>query len=188
MMDAYCSYSDQELTAFLKNGDKSAFTEIYNRYWKKMFALACQKINDPEEAREIVQQIFIRLWERKDKLEINNTLGGYLSVSVKYRIINALNMHYVRKNYIDNLPAWSELDDSTQEWLDFEEVKERLAILVSNLPEKCRIVFVMSREQGLSQKKIAETLNISEKTVEAHLSKAVKSLRTGLRSFFLTLL
>jgi len=188
MMDAYCSYSDQELTAFLKNGDKSAFTEIYNRYWKKMFTLACQKINDPEEAREIVQQIFIRLWERKDKLEINNTLGGYLSVSVKYRIINALNMHYVRKNYIDNLPAWSELDDSTQEWLDFEEVKERLAILVSNLPEKCRIVFIMSREQGLSQKKIAETLNISEKTVEAHLSKAVKSLRTGLRSFFLTLL
>lgn len=187
-MSAYSSYSDQKLTTFLKNGDKSAFTEIYNRYWKKMFALACQKINDPEEAREIVQQIFIRLWERKDKLEITSTLVAYLSVSVKYRIINALNMHYVRKNYIDNLPSWSELDDSTQEWLDFEEVKERLAILVSNLPEKCRLVFVMSREQGQSQKQIAEALNISEKTVEAHLGKAIKSLKIGLRSFLLTLL
>lgn len=188
MIAAYSSYSDQELTALLKNGDKTAFTEIYNRYWKKMFAVACQKINDSEEAREIVQQIFISLWERKEKLEITSTLASYLSVSVKYRIINALNMQYVRKNYIDNLPAWSELDDSTQEWLDFEEVKERLAVLVSDLPEKCRLVFVMSREQGLSQKKIANALGISEKTVEAHLGKAIKSLKTGLKSFFLTLL
>ena len=187
-MDVYNKLSDVQLTTLLKTGDHAAFTEIYDRYWKKMFVLAGQKLDDPDEAKEIVQQIFVRFWERRAEIEIQGSLSAYLSMSVKYRIINALDKHYVRKNYIDNLSVTSEIDNSTQEWLDFEEVKERLAALVSDLPEKCRLVFVMSREQGLSQKQIAKELDISEKTVEAHLGKAIKSLKTGLKSFFLTLL
>lgn len=187
-MEVYNKLSDVQLTNLLKTGDHAAFTEIYNRYWKKMFVLAGQKLDDLDEAKEIVQQIFVRFWERRAELEIQGSLSAYLSVSVKYRIINALDMHYVRKNYMDNLSVTSEIDDSTQEWLDFEEIKERLAILVSDLPEKCRLVFLMSREQGLSQKQIAKELDISEKTVEAHLGKAIKTLKTGLSSLFLTLL
>jgi RNA polymerase sigma-70 factor (family 1) len=187
-MAAYSAYTDQELVALLKQGDEHAFTEIYNRYWKRVFAVAVKKLGDFDEAKEVVQEIFISLWERREKVVVEGELASYLSVSVKYKIINRLDKHYIRKNYIDNLPASAEVDNSTQEWLDFEEVKERLAKLVSELPEKCRLVFVMSREQGLSHKQIAEEMNISEKTVEAHLSKATKTLRTGLRSFFLTLL
>ncbi|HKG04845.1 MAG TPA: RNA polymerase sigma-70 factor [Pedobacter sp.] len=187
-MAAYGVYTDEELLALLKSGDRAAFTEIYNRYWKRMFALAGKKLNDLDEAKEVVQEIFIRLWERSAQIEVESNLGAYLAVSVKYRIINKLDQHYIRKNYVDNLPASSEVDNSTQEWLDFEEVRERLAKLVSELPEKCRLVFVMSREQGLSHKQIASELDISEKTVEAHLSKATKTLRTGLNSFLLSLL
>lgn len=187
-MSEYNTYTDHELVLLLKGGDEAAFTEIYNRYWKTLFAVAGQKIYDLEEAKEIIQNIFIRLWERRTELEIESSLSAYLSVSVKYRIINALDKHYIRKKYIDDLPLLSEVDNSTQEWLDFEEVKEQLARLVAELPEKCRLVFVMNREQGMTQKQIAAELNISEKTVEAHLSKAVKSLKTGLSSFFLTLL
>jgi RNA polymerase sigma-70 factor (family 1) len=187
-MVAHSAYSDQELVALLHKGDHAAFTEIYNRYWKRIFVLAAKKLLDLDEAKEVVQEIFIRLWERREQLVIDTNIVSYLSASVKYRIINRLDKVYIRKNYIDNLPGDVEVDNSTQEWLEFEEVQERLAKLVSDLPEKCRLVFIMSREQGLSHKQIAADLEISEKTVEGHLSKATKSLRMGLRSFFMSLL
>ena len=75
--------------------------------------------------------------------------------------------------------------NSTEDWLEFEELKSRLELLVSNLPEKCRLVYKMSRENGMSQKQIAEEFCISEKTVEAHIGKALKVLRTGLGQIFL---
>ncbi|SMC38238.1 RNA polymerase sigma-70 factor, ECF subfamily [Pedobacter africanus] len=187
-MVVYNTLSDGELVVLLKQDDRSAFTEIYNRYWKKLFTTAGQKVFELEEAREIVQNIFISLWERRDSLKIEGSLSAYLSVSVKYRIINSLDKHYIRKKYLDSLPVVSEIDNSTQEWLEFEELKERLSALVADLPEKCRLVFTMSREQGMSQKEIAQELDISEKTVEAHLGKAIKTLKTGLKSFLLSLL
>lgn len=187
-MVVYNILSDSELTVLLEQGDRNAFTEIYNRYWKKLFTIAGQKVFELEEAREIVQNIFISLWERRDTLKIEGSLSAYLSVSVKYRIINSLDKHYIRKKYLDSLPAVSEIDNSTQEWLEFEELKELLSALVADLPEKCRIVFTMSREQGMSQKEIAHELDISEKTVEAHMGKAIKKLKTGLKSFLLSLL
>lgn len=186
-MEDLRSASDQELIALLKGADHAAFTEIYKRYWKKLFTVAANKIADLEEAREIVQNIFISLWNRRNELEIKGTLGNYLAVSVKYRVINALDKQHNHQNYLESLST-SEVDDSTQEWLEFMQLKERLSILVAELPEKCRIVFQLSREQGLSQKEIAAELGISEKTVEGHLTKALKNLKTGLNSFLMTLL
>lgn len=179
--------SDLELVALLKGDNHAAFTEIYKRYWQRLFTVAANKISDLEEAREIVQNIFISLWNRRAELEIKGTLSNYLAVSVKYRVINALDKQHNHQTYLDNLST-SDLDDSTQEWLNFMELKERLSILVAELPEKCRIVFQLSREQGLSQKEIASELGISEKTVEGHLTKALKNLKTGLHSFMITLL
>ncbi len=186
-MDSYSKLSDLELINLLKQGDQSAFTEIYKRYWQKLFTVAANKINDLEEAREIVQNIFISLWNRRELLDIKGTLSNYLAVSVKYRVINVLDKQNNHQKYLDSLNA-SELDDSTQQWLEFMELKERLAELVAELPEKCRLVFQLSREQGYSQKEIAQELGISEKTVEGHLAKATKSLKTGLNNFLITLL
>lgn len=186
-MIPYHELPDEELTALLKSGDHAAFTEIYNRYWKKMFTLAGQKIDDLDEAQEIVQQIFVNLWKRREELDIRSSLASYIAVSVKYRVINALDKRYVRKKHLDNLP-FSIVDDSTVELLEFDEMKMRIADIVSKLPEKCRLVFVLSRDEGLSQKQIAEKLGISDKTVESHLRKAIKTLRNGLNSFILTLL
>ncbi|WP_343702984.1 RNA polymerase sigma-70 factor [Chitinophaga sp.] len=183
-MGAYGLYSDQQLITFLQQGDEQAFTEIYNRYWQRMFVLASRKLFDLEEAREVVQNIFINLWERRARLEIDSTLSAYLSVCVKYRIINTLDKHYVRKKHAAEFTA-AVAHNTTEEWLEFEETRERLARLVADLPEKCRMVFTMSRDKGMSQKQIAEALHISEKTVEAHLGKALKTLKAGLRSYLL---
>lgn len=179
---------DQDLMSLLERDNHDAFTEIYDRYWKKMFALAADKLDDLDEAKEIVQQIFVSLWERRHTIDIHQSLSGYIAVSVKYKVINILHRRDVRQKHLDELPSDFNVDDSTLEWLEFEELRHRIAKIVTNLPEKCRLVFVMSREEGLSQKKIAKKLGLSEKTVEAHLGKAIKTLKSGLKSFFLTLL
>lgn len=177
---------DDDLIVQLKTSDRKAFEEIYNRYWKQMLALACLKIEDADESQEIVQQIFITLWERREELIIKSSLSGYLSVAVKYKIINTLNKRYIRRRHLENLPTTSFAQDSTTEWLEFEELQRKITKTIEELPEKCRLVFVLSRDQGLSQKKIAEKLQISEKTVEAHLGKAIKSLRSKLGANFFT--
>lgn len=186
-MNTYSKISDPELIGLLKRGDQSAFTEIYKRYWQKLFSVAANKIDDLEEAREIVQDIFISLWNRRQQVEIKGSLGNYLAVSVKYRIINVLDKQNNHKTYLSNLNP-SEIDNSTQQWLEFCELKDRLANLVAELPKKCRLVFELSREQGYSQKEIAERLEISEKTVEGHLTKAIKALKMGLSSYLHSLL
>jgi RNA polymerase sigma-70 factor (family 1) len=188
-MGSYHSLTDIELTGLLQQGDVMAFTEIYNRYWKKLFAVAGNKIRDLDEAEEIVQDIFVSLWARREQLRITGTLSAYLAVSVKYRVIKALDKQYHRQQYADHSrQALSLLDNSTQDWLQFEELKDRLSQLVADLPEKCRLVYQLSRESGYSQKQIAEELNISEKTVEAHIGKALKNIRSGLQQFLIFLL
>lgn len=182
----YNILNDNELTGLLQQGDEYAFTEIYNRYWSKLFAVAANKVKELDEAEEIVQDIFVSLWKRRNELADINTLSAYLAVSVKYRVIKLLDKQARQQKYTNYTHYVTTLsDDSTQQWLEFEELRLRIAGFVADLPEKCRLVYQLSRESGLSHKKIAEELGISEKTVEAHLGKALKTLRTRLSSFLL---
>ncbi|MDB5133412.1 MAG: polymerase sigma-70 factor [Mucilaginibacter sp.] len=185
-MSNYNILNDKELTALLSSGDGHAFTEIYNRYWKKLFSVATNKINDLNEAEEIVQDIFVSLWKRRDDLCVIDTLSSYLAVSVKYRVIKILDKRYNQQKYSDFTRGTTNIvDNSTEQWLEFEELRGRLMEFVADLPEKCRLAYRLSRESGLSQKKIAVKMGISEKTVEAHLGKALKILRTRLSQILL---
>ncbi|WP_258861912.1 RNA polymerase sigma-70 factor [Sphingobacterium spiritivorum] len=187
IMTNYTAYTDSDLITALSEGKDAAFTEIYRRYWKRLFYIAAKKLHDHGEAEEIVQQIFVSLWNRREQLEINTTLHAYLAVSVKYRIIKVLDKHYHQQKYAESMTSRL-VDDSTQEWLAFLDLKDILEKSISDLPEKCQLVFRMSREEHMSQKEIAEALDISEKTVEAHLGKAIKTLKQKLSRFLLLLL
>jgi RNA polymerase sigma-70 factor (family 1) len=185
-MPSMVSLSDNELVDLLRVENRQAFSEIYSRYWKKLFVVAANKAGSAEEAEEIVQDIFISLWDRRETIEITTSLNAYLAVSVKYRVLKILAKRYQYNKYADHsLNFLTEAVNSTQDWLEFEELKSRLQILVASLPEKCRMVYKLSREEGLSQKQIAAEYGISEKTVEAHIGKALKTLRTGLGLIFL---
>lgn len=182
----YNILEDNELIQRLASDDNRAFTEIYNRYWKKLFTVAANKTNDLDEAEEIVQDIFISLWRRRGELTVIDTLSSYLAVSVKYKVIKSLDKRNNRQKYLGySTDHISVADNYTEEWLEFEELKSRLTLFVAELPEKCRMVYQLSRDAGYSQKKIAEEMGISEKTVEAHLGKALKTLRTRLSQFLL---
>lgn len=182
-------YTDHELLGLMRSGHESGFTEIYNRYWKRLLVIAANKTGDLDEAEEIVQDIFVSLWNRKTELVLTSSLNNYLAVSVKYRVIKSLAKQNLKSRFGDGRTFHCDLiDDSTQEWLEFEELQQRLGELVAALPEKCRVVYQLSRDSGYTQKQIAEQLGISEKTVEAHLGKALKTLRTGLNQTLLSFL
>ncbi|OQP64041.1 hypothetical protein A3860_21740 [Niastella vici] len=184
MTSLYSTYNNDQLLPLLKTGDHDAFTEIYNRYWDKMLFIAGVKCGSIAIAEEIVQDIFLDIWRRHAELEITGELEAYLAVSVKYRVINA-QARLKRLLEYQQFEAGRQTaqDRSTEEWLSFQELQERLSQLVNRLPEKCRITYQLSREEGLPQKEVARRLNVTEKAVEANLSRALKILKTSLKNF-----
>ncbi len=187
-MRSYSQKTDIELVTLLSLSDEEAFTEIYNRYWRKLFTLAANRIKNLEEAEEIIQDIFTSLWNRRAKLNLNSELASYLAVSVKYRVIKVMDRYYKMQSYVDAMLTQELVDDSTQQFLALDELQQELAKYIKRLPDRCKLVFQLSREEGYSQKQIAQELGISEKTVEAHLGKAFKTLRSKLAGFMMTLL
>lgn len=175
------TFNEKELMYRLQTGDEKAFAAIYNHYWKQMFYVAAQKLQNLAEAEEIVQDIFMELWRRKEEVHITTCLSSYLAVCVKYKVINVL----AKRNRLlrlqqHNSKQVSLADHSTEQTLQLEELKKQLLKCTSTLPEKCRLVFQLSREEGFSHKQIAASLGISEKTVESHLTKALRTLKTSL--------
>jgi len=182
-MPDYSKQSDLQLVALLKQGEEQALSELYMRYWDKLLVVAANHLDSPEEAEEVLQDIFFSLWQRRETLALKYSLATYLSVAVKYRIINLMDKQYRLRHKMESRIADAELlSPSAETGLLEKELMEQIAAAVKRLPEKCRIVFTMSREQGLSHKQIAAELNISEKTVTNHLTKAMKDLKDGLNS------
>jgi len=184
------NFDDDTLVRYLRKGSDAAFTEIYNRYWKKLFSVAANKLNyDLKLAEELVQDIFLDVWQRRETFEIRSSLSLYLAAAMKYKIIDARLKRKRIKEHTEALAAQASISDSsTERQISFDELKDELTVLVSNLPEKCQLVYKLSKEWGYSQKEIALRLSISEKTVESHLSRAVKALRLGLKNFLTHLL
>lgn len=173
---------DHELLSLLNQGNAAAFDTLYNRYWKKALSLAHHKTGDLMEAENVIQDVFVSLWKRRHTLQLNGPFENYLIVSVKYRVLKVLAKRAAQRT--ESLDTVGDLsDDATQEYLAFDELRKRLETLIGTLPEKSRLIYRMSKEEGKSYQEIATELGISEKAVDAHLVRAKRTLRTGLGSF-----
>ena len=180
-MSAVLNPSDLELLSLLKEGDRNAFTTLYNRYWDKLYAVAFNRLADEFEAEEAVQNIFLDLWKRKETITLTHTLSTYLSAAIKYHVFTRLAQIRREKLRAEQLKIGVVVGkETTAEWLSEKELKRQLEQGINALPEKCKLVFLLSREQNLTNKQIAEELNISEKTVEGHITKALNNLRGSL--------
>lgn len=183
-MTAYSSYNDQQLFALLQQDDERAFRELYERYWDKLLAQAFIRLKSTQEAEEIIQEVFLQLWRRRKTTLLKNTFHTYIAAAVKYEIFHRIarieKEAASRQQLLHALPLQ---ENSTLELSNYEMLRAKIEKTVQLLPEKCRLVFRLSREAGFSEKQIAEQLNIAPKTVEAHMSKALKSLRLSLRQF-----
>jgi len=176
------SNTDLELIALIDKDNREAFTALYQRYWDKIFAVAIHRLGNEEEAEVIVQEIFLSIWTRRKNLKLTHSLATYLSVAVKYKVINHLARKHRMQLQLDELtnitPA---TENSTSNWLDEKELRTQLEKCIDKLPERCRIVFLLSRDENKTYAEIATELNISQKTVEAHVSKALSTLRHDLK-------
>jgi RNA polymerase sigma-70 factor (family 1) len=177
-MAAYSAYTDLELAGLLKSGHHAAYTELFNRYWKKLLGIAYNHTRDKSSAEEVVQEVFISLWNKREAIEVIQ-MERYLATAVKFTVFNA---HYRKQKRMSDLVSRMPYQDSyeIEDEILARFLKEQIDGIVSTLPDKCRLVFQYSREAGLKNKEIAKELNISEKTVEAHLSKALKVIKDKL--------
>lgn len=186
-MTSYAEVPDIELLKLLAGDeDVQAFNEIYNRYWHKAYGAAFKRLKVTEVCEEIVQDIFTDLWFRRKELVITTSFPVYLFSAVRYKVINYIHKELLKSSHrkFTALSA-SELDNSTEERVIAGDLHSRLQLEVTQLPEKCREVFELSRKEHKSNREIAQSLGISEKTVENHITKALRRLRTSINSFFL---
>lgn len=189
-MLAYSGLKDEQLIALLIQDDEAAFRALYEKYWQRMLIKAYTQLNSQEDAEEVVQDAFINLWKRRSRLQLKFSFHTYIAAVVRYEVMAKIALNKTREySALQDEHLESLADDATRQWLAFDDLYEEIEQAVQALPEKCQLVFRLSRENGLSEKQIAENLNISQKTVEAHMTKALKSLRTTLNQLlFSTLL
>jgi len=165
--------------------DKTSFDQIYRQYWSKLYIYAFNVLKEKEICEDIIEEIFIDLWTKKDDIRISD-LNSYLYQSVKYQIFN----HFRRSKYKNQLLLKLDLM-STQYQIDElyekKELKAQIKRLISRLPKQRRLIFQMSRYDGFSNKEISENLNISVQTVKNLISESLKFLRKSLKNIYMLL-
>ncbi|WP_164974205.1 RNA polymerase sigma factor [Filimonas effusa] len=176
--------SEQELLLQLREGNEKAFTEIYYLYWKLMFYVASNKLNNPHDAEEVVQEVFADLWRRRAAVRVDVSLKAFLAAAVKFQVYALMARRYRESEKKAQLEVVQQTTPSPDEQLQLKFLYEQFYDLTQQLPEKCRLVYRLSREEGLTNKEIAGHLDISEKTVESQMTKALKKLRGGLKLLF----
>jgi RNA polymerase sigma-70 factor (family 1) len=187
----YTALTDTALIELLKKDDMHAFDELYSRYFRSLYAFAYKRVKSKEIAEEIVQEFLTNLWLKRKDLIINTSFIGYIYTSVRNLILNAVARELRRKAYQQYSRLFNqESDNSTEQTINLNELNRNLQREIKHLPERCRSVFELSRNDHKTNKEIALELGISEKTVEGHLTNAIKWLRIHLNSilFYLILL
>jgi len=174
------NFSDSDLIDSLKTGNEDAITEIYRRYWRKLLAIAFNHTKDKVAAEEIVQEVLIKLWDKREQLQINS-LPNYLATATKFSVLTAIHRQK-RRSDIAASAYGKTLHDFDDEKIYARFLQEYINGVVEKLPEKCKLVFKYSREEGRSISQISDEMNIAEKTAEAHLTKALKAIRVSLRN------
>jgi len=176
------NFTDEQLLLFMKEDKVFAFDEIYNRYWAKLFSQAYKRLGSRETTEELLQDLFTKLWINRNQIIINSSLGAYLSGSIKYLVLNQLEKEAVRKKFVlIHKQASVTYNNLTEETIISQELEGLVVQEVERLSPKCKSVFVLSRFDQYSNKDIAQQLNISEKTVENQITKAIKLLKNNLK-------
>lgn len=180
-MRSYQTLPDQDLFELVKLGNDTAFKTIYNRYFDVMYIHAYRKLNDREEARDVVQEVFANIWSKRTVLVLKISLQAYLYISIRNRILNIIAHKHVQSVHIQSLQHLINQGVCQTDYLVRE--KELRAIIeeeIAALPNKMQEIFEMSRNQYLSHKEIASALDLSEHTVKKQVNNALRILRTKL--------
>jgi RNA polymerase sigma-70 factor (family 1) len=177
----YSSYSDADLTQMLKEGDRIAFTEIYNRYKLVLQNHAWNKTRSTIDTQDAIQEVFSNLWKKRENIQIDSNLSGYLYTSVRNHILNLFAKKQVQDKYINSIQQFSFQKTALTDYRVRESMlRDAIEKEIAELPPRMREVFELSRKQHLSHKDIAVIMGTTEQTVKKQVSNALKHLRTKL--------
>ncbi len=178
----------QELKS-LSNFDKKTFKKVFNEYYQPLCHLSRHYLDNEEEAKDIVGDAFIKLWEIKHELNPNSNLQNFLFTIVKNNSLNALKSRQIRLDHHEIIRATEiryqseSLNLLTENYLELNELNSKIDAAIQKLPERCRVVFRMSRFEKKKNREIAAELGITVKAVEARMTKALKILRNELKDY-----
>lgn len=175
------SFSDLEIFRNFKNGDQSAFAQIFENYYQLLVVFAKKYLNDLDLSKGIVQDFFVRFYEKREEIEIKTSLKSYLYLSVRNTCLNYIEKKNIQNRHHQNIQYTStELSEEVAEKIETTEIEHEIFKHIEDLPDQCKRIFKMSRVDSKKNQEIADELKISKRTVETQISKALKILREKL--------
>ncbi len=178
--------SNYDLVVRIKNYDHHAFKVLYDRFWESLYTRAYSILGDKSLAKDIVQDVWISFWERRDKIN-NDNIEGYLLRAVRFKVYNEFrNSKYRSKlveEFVQNYNPHIQTNNIEQ-FIQLKDTEKAIFKVVNCLPNKCKQVFELSRFDGMKNEEIAQKLNISKRTVETHISNALKVLKNNVALSF----
>lgn len=183
-MNALNDIDEPDLLKRLISGDEQAFTLIYKIYWPVLYSHALRMLHDEEEAKDVVQELFLNFHGKSARLSIHTRLSAYLYISLRNRILNLIRQQQVKFDYLGNLAHFTEhTDNPILDQIHEKELQKNINAEIDRLPPKMRRIFELSRKEYLTHKQIALRLEISDQTVKTQINNALKSLRLKIDTF-----
>lgn len=177
------SFSDIELWALIKQNNTAAFATLYNRYWEKFYALCYWHVLEQETAKDIVQELFIDLWDKRDRIDIRETAEGYLKVAVRNRVLNHIRSLNTKRKHYDAARSNLEKEMMSESLNNERELRRLYQEEIGKLPPRMKEIYMLNKEEGLSIAQVAQRLDLSEQTVKNQLGNALKKIRSGLEHY-----
>jgi len=172
---------DQELMSRIKKGESLAYDTLFKKYYSYLCMVVFRMTQDKNKAEDIVQEVMLELWRKRESIDIKSAVKSYLHRAVRNKTLNHIRDEKVKFESEDQLSELASTESSPLQMMQGDELAEKLKKTYESLPEKCRIVFSLVKYEGLSYKEAAEKLEISVKTVENQISKALRKFREAIK-------
>ena len=182
-MQNYASFTDEYLVSFIKKGDRKAFQELYERHWSVLADHIFRVTKSKTEAQDIIQEIFVSIWKRRELLDIHGDVVAYLMRAAKNLSLRYIEKNITKEKFLVSLKQFTQtIGPSQLSEMEINELEKAIQGAIDQLPSKMQEIFLLSRMENLSYKEIAQRLSIAETTVKKQISNALKSIRNNIQS------
>lgn len=172
--------SDKYLVRRIRHSDTQSFKELFEKYYDRFFSFAFALLRDADAAEDILQNVFLKLWIGRSNLNENLSIENYLLVSIRNEIFNYLRLKHNKSLVRGEMPEVEDLSSDIDERINFNEVSYHLDRIISEMPPQRQKVFIMSRYRNMTTRQIADELGLSPRTVERHITIALKEIKSNL--------
>ena len=181
--------SDKQLLAAIRKGSDEAFRQLFEKYWEDLYRMAYRRLPSPEDIKDILQDVFLSLWNNIDQVNADESLGGYLYTSLRNKIFNFFEKRQNRLNCLMKHP-FNPVESEEIIWNRFntKEIQKFIALQVTAMPPKMKRIYLLSKKEQLTISEIAELLNLSPQTVKNQLHRAFERMRQNLQKHNLPIL